>query len=87
MRSGDSLWSIAQKFNLNPETILWGNEWLSAAGILQIGDTLSILPVDGVLHTVKDGDTLETLQRLHGTPTQEIFEYFGNEFDITQTPQ
>jgi len=36
---------------------------------------------------VKDGDTLETLQRLHGTPTQEIFEYFGNEFDITQTPQ
>ncbi|HEX9384695.1 MAG TPA: LysM domain-containing protein [Anaerolineales bacterium] len=62
VRSGDSLWSIAQKFNLNPETILWGND-------------------------VKDGDTLETLQRLHGTPTQEIFEYFGNEFDITQTPQ
>ncbi len=87
VKSGDSLWSIAQQFDLNPETILWGNEWLSTAGILQIGDTLSILPVDGVLHTVQDGDTLETLQRLHGTPTQEIFEYFGNEFDLTQPPQ
>jgi len=87
VKNGDSLWSISQQFDLKPETILWGNEWLSAAGILQIGDTLNILPVDGVLHTVQDGDTLETLQGLHGTPTQEIFEYFGNNFDLTQPPQ
>jgi len=66
---------------------LWGNEWLSKAGILQIGDTLSILPVDGVLHTVREGDTLEALQRLHGTSAQEIFEYIGNNFDLTQPAQ
>jgi LysM repeat protein len=75
-KPGDSLWSIAQRFDLQPETILWGNEWLSSVGVLQIGDTLKILPTDGVLHTVRDGDTLETLERLHGTPTQEILEYF-----------
>jgi LysM repeat protein len=86
-QSGDSLWSIAKKFDLQPETILWGNEWLSSVGVLQIGDTLKIMPTDGVLHTVKEGDTLETLQRLHGTPTQEIFEYFGNEFDLTVSPE
>src|SRR5574338_612049 len=28
VKSGDSLWSIAQLYNLKPETILWGNEWL-----------------------------------------------------------
>ena len=87
VKSGDSLWSIAQQFDLKPETILWGNQWLSSAGILQIGDILSVLPVDGVLHTVQDGDTLETLERLHGTPVQEILEYFGNGFDLTQPPQ
>lgn len=87
VESGDSLWSIAQQFDLQPETILWGNEWLSKAGILQIGDTLSILPLDGVLHTVQEGDTLETLQRLHGTSAQEIFEYIGNDFDLTQPAQ
>jgi murein DD-endopeptidase MepM/ murein hydrolase activator NlpD len=85
-QSGDSLWSIAQQFDLEPETILWGNEWLSSVGVLQIGDTLKIMPTDGVLHTVKEGDTLETLERLHGTPQQEIFEYFGNEFDLTLPP-
>jgi LysM repeat protein len=87
VEKGDSLWSIAQQFDLQPETILWGNEWLSKAGILQIGDTLSILPVDGVLHTVREGDTLEALQRLHGTSAQEIFEYIGNNFDLTQPAQ
>jgi LysM repeat protein len=86
-QSGDSLWSIAKRFDLQPETILWGNEWLSSVGVLQIGDTLSILPTDGVLHTVKDGDTFETLRRVHGTPAQEIFEYFGNGFDLTQPPE
>jgi murein DD-endopeptidase MepM/ murein hydrolase activator NlpD len=86
-QSGDSLWSIAQQFNLEPETILWGNEWLSSIGVLQIGDTLEILPADGVLHTVQEGDTLETIERLHGTPAQEILEYFGNGFDLTLTPQ
>lgn len=87
VKSGDSLWGIAQQFDLKPETILWGNDWLSSAGILQIGDTLKILPIDGVLHTVQDGDTLERLELLHGTPVQEIFEYFGNNFDLTQPPQ
>lgn len=84
---GDSLWSIAQLFDLKPETILWGNEWLSSAGVLQIGDTLNILPVDGVLHTAKEGETLENLQTLHGTPVDEIFEYIGNDFDLTLAPE
>ena len=87
VQRGDSPWSIAQKFDLKPETILWGNAQLNAAaGSLRAGDTLNILPVDGVLHIVQDGDTLETLQVLHGTPAQEIFEYTGNNFDLTQPP-
>ncbi len=85
---GDSAWSITEKFGLKPETILWGNDQLNAAaGSLKTGDTLNILPVDGVLHTVQDGDTLETLQTLHETPAQDIFEYIGNNFDLTQPAQ
>lgn len=88
VQRGDSPWSIAQKFGLEPETILWSNDELNAsAGSLKIGDPLMILPVDGVLHIVEEGDTLETLENVHGTPVQEIFEYIGNNFDLTQTPQ
>lgn len=83
VQSGDNAWSIAKKFNLKPETILWSNEGLSAeAGNLRVGATLNILPVDGVLHTVQDGDTLERIELLHGTPIQEIVEFPGNAFDL-----
>lgn len=88
VKRGDSPWSIAQKFGIKPETILWGNPQLNAtAGSLRAGDTLKILPVDGVLHIAEEGDTLEKLESLHGTPAQEIFEYTGNNFDLTQPPQ
>jgi len=88
VKRGDSPWSIAQKFNLKPETILWGNPKLNtAAGSLKAGDMLMILPVDGVLHVAEEGDTLEKLESLHGTPTQEILEYLGNDFDLAQTPR
>lgn len=88
VKRGDSPWSIAQKFNLKPETILWGNSQLNAAaGSLKAGDMLNILPVDGVLHIVEEGDTLEKLASLHGTPAQQIFEYLGNDFDLTLPAQ
>lgn len=89
VKRGDSPWSIAQKFNLKPETVLWGNPKLNAAaGSLKAGDKLMILPVDGVLHIAEEKDTLEKLESLHGTPAQEILEYPGNDFDLTQeSPQ
>lgn len=88
VQRGDSPWSIATKFGLRPETILWSNAQLNAAaGSMKVGETLMILPVDGVLHTVQDGDTLKTLEDLHGTPAEEIREYTGNDFDLTRAPQ
>jgi murein DD-endopeptidase MepM/ murein hydrolase activator NlpD len=76
---GDTAWSIADQFGLKPETLLWGNEGLSSeAGSLQIGREINILPVDGVLHTVKDGETLESLQAFYDVPAEAILEFPGN---------
>lgn len=83
VQTGDTAWSIAQNHDLQPETILWGNEWLSAeAGQLQVGTELNILPVDGALHTVSDGDTWQRIELLHGIPMEKIVEYPGNDFDL-----
>jgi len=73
---------------LQPESILWANEKLNAnAGSLKPGMVLNILPVDGVLHKVSEGDTLETIGAMHNAQIQEIFEFPGNDFDLTQSPQ
>ncbi len=80
VKKGDTPWSIADQFDLKIESILWGNEGMSAdAGGLQPDRVINILPVDGVLHTAAEGDTLERLQLLHGVPYETIQEYFGND--------
>ncbi len=57
VQSGDTLLAIAQHFGITPETVLWAND-ISSADLLQIGQELKILPVSGVLHTVRKGETL-----------------------------
>lgn len=80
VQKGDTPWSIAKKFDLKPQSILWGNEWLSAeAGNLAISATLNILPVDGVLHTVKEGENLEGIASRHSAKLENIINYVGNE--------
>jgi murein DD-endopeptidase MepM/ murein hydrolase activator NlpD len=88
VQGGDSPSSIARQFNLQPESILWANENLNAnAGSLKPGMVLNILPVNGVLHTVNEGDTLEAIGAMHKAQVQEIFEFPGNDFDLTQSPR
>ena len=81
VQRGDTAWSIAERFDLKPETILWGNEGLSAeAASLQIGLELEILPVDGVLHMVREGDTMEGLAAAYHVSAEAILDYIGNGF-------
>lgn len=79
VQEGDTPWSIGEEFGVRPETILWGNPWLSArSGDLSIGITLKILPVDGVLHKVQEGETLDSIAALYSANAEEIREYPGN---------
>jgi murein DD-endopeptidase MepM/ murein hydrolase activator NlpD len=87
VQRGDTASSIAERFGLRPETILWGNEGLSAdAGSLRVGLELNIPPVDGVLHNVRQGDTLESLQAIYGIPAEVIVEFPGNGLAAEESP-
>lgn len=82
VQPGDTPSSIAAKFNLKPETLLWGNPGLSNdAGTLQVGQVLNILPVDGVLHVVAEGETLEGIQQSHNVSLEDIVAFAGNHFN------
>lgn len=78
----DSLFSIAAKFKLKPDTILWGNPELAEnPNVLSVGRTLKILPVDGALRTVMTGDTLEKIAKVFHSTIEEIISYPGNNLD------
>ncbi len=57
--AGDDVNSVAAKFGVTANTVEWANDL--AADTLTPGTSLKILPVDGILYTVKDGDTLQSI--------------------------
>ncbi len=62
VQAGDTMFGIAQTFNLAPETILWANSELKDnPDLLSVDMDLAVPPADGVLHTVQKGDTLESI--------------------------
>lgn len=60
---GDSLFAIAQQYNIKPESILYSNEATlnDNPGNLTPGMQLTIPPVDGLTYTWREGDTLESV--------------------------
>lgn len=78
VREGDTLNGIAKLFGVSPNTILWAND-LSVRSTLQVGQTLTILPVTGVRYTVKKGDTLSSIAKRYGADATEIANFNGIE--------
>jgi murein DD-endopeptidase MepM/ murein hydrolase activator NlpD len=79
---GDTIFGIAAKFNLKPETILWGNpELVDNVNLLRPGKVLNILPIDGALRVVQPGDTLEKIAQVFHGKVEEIVAFPGNDLD------
>jgi len=75
---GDTIDSIAQKFGLTANTIIYANN-LSKGAKLQKDSTLIILPVDGVIYFVREGDTLAKVAKSFSVEKSDIVNY--NELD------
>ena len=71
VRSGDTLAGVAKMFDVSVNTILWAND-LTKGAALKVGQTLIILPISGVLHTVVKGDTLGTIAKKYSGDIDEI---------------
>lgn len=73
VRPGDTLSSVATLFGVSPNTIRWANDL--SGSTLKVGQTLTILPVTGVRHTVQKGDTLASIAKKYGGNAEEIALY------------
>jgi murein DD-endopeptidase MepM/ murein hydrolase activator NlpD len=84
VQPGDTVFGIAEKFGLGPETILWGNrETLNDdAHNLYPGQELFILPVNGVYHQWSAGENFKKVTEFYGVDPQVVVEYPGNKLDV-----
>lgn len=73
VQAGDTVQSIASQFGLEPTTIMWANSAIEdAPDLLRIGQEVVILPIDGVYHTVAEGDTLESIAEEYEVEAEAI---------------
>lgn len=80
---GDTIFGIAEKFNLKPETVLWGNLYVLSDDPhrLQPGQVLNILPINGVYHKWSAGEGLNGVSKFYGVKPEDIVNYPGNHLD------
>jgi murein DD-endopeptidase MepM/ murein hydrolase activator NlpD len=83
IQRGDTPNIIASRFNISAETLLGGNPWLSQeSNQLRAGTEVVILPVDGVLHTVAPGETVDSIAELYQVPAADIIAYESNNLEF-----
>lgn len=85
IEEGDSIFAIAKKFDLEPESILWANFDLlkDDPTFLAIGWKLTIPPTNGIYYKWKEGDSLEKLAEKYNAAVIDIMSWPSNKLDIT----
>lgn len=76
VRANDTISSIATHFGLSPKTLMWSNPSIELTpDLLKLGQELTILPVDGVYHTVVAVDTLESIGTRYKVTAEDVVNY------------
>jgi len=83
---GDAVFSVAYKYNISPETLLWSNYDVlkDDPHLLSPGQVLVIPPTNGILYEWKEGDDIEKIARDFSADVDDILNWSGNQLDIVQ---
>jgi hypothetical protein len=84
VQSGDSVFGIARRFGITPESVLWANYDLlnDNPDRLTLEMELRIPPVDGVLYEWKDGDTIAAVAAMFEANPEDIIDWPGNNIEL-----
>jgi murein DD-endopeptidase MepM/ murein hydrolase activator NlpD len=83
IRDGDTVSSIADKFDISADTIRWQNGLSSDT--IKVGKILEILPVTGISHKVQKGDTVYSVAKKYDASPQSIVDFPYNSFVNDET--
>ncbi|OHA95450.1 MAG: hypothetical protein A3C62_00370 [Candidatus Zambryskibacteria bacterium RIFCSPHIGHO2_02_FULL_39_16] len=75
VRQGDTLSEIAEMFGVSTNTIIWANDIRGTS--IKEGQELVILPISGVRHVVKKGDTLQSIAKNYKADLEDILSFNG----------
>lgn len=74
VQPGETAGQIANNYGLSMVTILWANN-LTNYSYIRPGQQLKILPVSGLLHKVKKGETVAKIAKTYNTQPEKIIKF------------
>lgn len=75
VKQGDTLDSIAKANNVTRQAIVYANSDINKADLTKPGTSLIIIPLNGALYIVKNGDTAESISKKYKISVADILEY------------
>jgi murein DD-endopeptidase MepM/ murein hydrolase activator NlpD len=78
VKEGDTLAKIADTYGVSVDTIKWVNN--DKGDKLSIGETIKIPPVTGIVHTVAEGESVQSIAKKYKTDAQKIVNFPFNDF-------
>lgn len=80
VQSGDTIFGIAEYFELSPYTIVWANMEIlqGAPWLIQPGLTIFILPVDGAYHTVAADETVDAIAEQYEVTASALYNVWND---------
>lgn len=83
VKGGETLASIAKKFDISVDTIKWANNLKS--DLIKPNQILKISPVTGIIHKVTSGENIYTIAKKYHTNAQNILNFPFNSFEDLDT--
>lgn len=71
VKADETLWSIADKYEISADTIKWSNGMDDSGTIIE-GQEIYIMPMDGIYYTVQDGDSLSSIAEKYKSSLDDI---------------
>ncbi|OGD50441.1 hypothetical protein A3K56_03535 [Candidatus Beckwithbacteria bacterium RIFCSPHIGHO2_12_FULL_49_13] len=84
VQEGDTVSSIAAKFDVSIDTIRWQND-LKSLDAIKPGQTLEIPPTTGIVHKVKRGETIYSIAKKYDVVAQNIVNWPFNTYADDET--
>lgn len=83
VKEGDTLARVADRYGVSVDTIKWANDLKRDS--LSIGQVLKIPPVTGIVHKVREGETVQSIAKKYKTDAQKIVNFPFNDFSDLET--
>ncbi|MFA7248712.1 MAG: peptidoglycan DD-metalloendopeptidase family protein [Dehalococcoidia bacterium] len=78
VQSGDTVSGVASRFGIRSTYVTWNNADVTNANSLTVGQTLQVPSVEGIIHSVRLGETVSEIADRYDANAQDIIEFPAN---------